>query len=312
MEKIHILLSADNKYAPWCGLTIRSIFKTTTHPVEIHIGSHQISPENKKKLLALSSKKVQISIFEINEDDFKDCPVTERLPLGAYIRLFASKMLPDISKILYLDCDILVRHDLWELWCTDLSGYPMAAIPDINYLEMLPHFGFKDGFCINSGVLLMNLDFIRSHKILDLFLKTIQTKKHLITCADQCVINMALHNKILELPKKYNSHKYRDKNDVIVHFIWDKPWSEVNHFNKYQIQYLKLLIETPWKELWPKYKKLIFITKFLFFYQRIKTQKTKKYKIFGITLIKKRMKKDKIWVYFLNIPVCIYKRKARH
>lgn len=312
MEKIHILLSADDKYAPWCGITIYSIIKTTKTPIEVHIGSHKISQVNKNKLLGLSSKLVKVSIFEVDEADFKDCPVTERFPLGAYIRLYVDKLLPNISKILYLDCDILVCSDLKEVWDINIDNYPIAAIPDINYSEMLVNFGFKDGFCINSGVLLMNLDYIRKYNIYEQFLHTMKTKKHLITCADQCVINLTLHNKILELPKKYNSHKYRDKNDVIVHFIWDKPWSEVNHFNKYQIQYLKLLIETPWKELWPKYKKLIFITKFLFFYQRVKTQKTKKYKIFGITLIKKRMKKDKIWVYFLNIPVCIYKRKARH
>ena len=66
------------------------------------------------------------------------------------------------------------------------------------------------------GIFLMNLDFMRAHHIQDAFSETMKMKTHLIRYGDQCVINMTLHNQMLELPRKYNSAKKRQKDDVII------------------------------------------------------------------------------------------------
>lgn len=320
MEKINILMSADNKYAPWLGVTLYSVIKTTHTPVEVHIASHSISEENKQKLLGLETDLVKINIFEIDNSLFKDCPVNERLPLASYVRLFASQLFPKHSKMLWLDCDILVQSDLNELWQTKLDGYAIAAVKDFNSDAVNKYFGFSDGFCINSGVLLMNLDFMRLKGIQDIFIKTMLTKKDLIRFGDQCVINMALHNEILELPQKYNSARKRHKNDVIIHFIWDKPWdfSKVdNYHNVYKDRFFRrywnMVRKSPWMCLWKKYKKEYYSYNLKIVLEKIqrviysveKSSKNTKYKLFLITIIKK----DKMFIRLLGVPIIFYKNR---
>jgi lipopolysaccharide biosynthesis glycosyltransferase len=56
-------------------------------------------------------------------------PVSGHITLAAYARIFLSDILPaSWSKVLYLDCDLIVRRSLLELWSTELDGYAIAAV----------------------------------------------------------------------------------------------------------------------------------------------------------------------------------------
>ena len=46
--------------------------------------------------------------------------------LTAFSRLFISELLPDVERVVYLDCDTLVRGSLKELFTMDLHGKPIA------------------------------------------------------------------------------------------------------------------------------------------------------------------------------------------
>lgn len=75
-------------------------------------------------------------------------------------RCWLSKIIPE-NKILYLDIDTLVLDDLTNLWNIDMTNYALAGWPED------PNFGasaIKNILhkYVNSGVLLMNLEFIRN------------------------------------------------------------------------------------------------------------------------------------------------------
>ena len=47
----------------------------------------------------------------------------DRGSLSQYARLFISSVLPEnLEKVLYLDCDIIIRQSLDELWNLDMHG----------------------------------------------------------------------------------------------------------------------------------------------------------------------------------------------
>ena len=52
--------------------------------------------------------------------------------IGAtYLRLVLDKVLdPGLSRLLYLDIDMIVTSSLANLWATDLGGHPCAMVAD--------------------------------------------------------------------------------------------------------------------------------------------------------------------------------------
>jgi hypothetical protein len=51
-----------------------------------------------------------------------------------YARLLIPELFPaTVSKVLYLDSDLLALGDLGPLWRTDLAGAVVAAVPDFYY-----------------------------------------------------------------------------------------------------------------------------------------------------------------------------------
>ena len=75
-------------------------------------------------------------------------------------------MLPSLlleDKVLYLDCDIICLCDVATVFQFDISGYFLGAVKkgQKQALVWCKKLGLRSDFCINAGVLLMNLDKIR-------------------------------------------------------------------------------------------------------------------------------------------------------
>ena len=62
---------------------------------------------------------------------FQDFPLRARdhISIASYYRLKLPDLLPgELSRILYLDCDMIVTGKLRPLWETDISGMAVAAV----------------------------------------------------------------------------------------------------------------------------------------------------------------------------------------
>mgnify|MGYP003205839749 CR=1 FL=1 len=72
--------------------------------------------------------------YEVAEEKMKAYEVTwekQRLSKVVFFRCLLSSILPmSVSKVLYLDCDVLVLSSLYGLWETDLTGVALAGVPD--------------------------------------------------------------------------------------------------------------------------------------------------------------------------------------
>ena len=96
--------------------------------------------------------------------------------METYYRFIIQEALPFYSKLLYLDCDLVVNGDVAELFDTEMGDNAIAAVPDIDFIGNL---NMKDGIraeyvrkqlhmrdaygYFQAGVLVMNLD--RTRKI---------------------------------------------------------------------------------------------------------------------------------------------------
>lgn len=276
--KIDIILSADDKYASHMGIAITSILENNKrfNKIIAHILSLGISENNLEKLNTL---KVKYSFFDYEIYDVevikkwmpkpKKGSLGETLGYGAFSRLFIHKFLDsDLDKVLYLDCDIIVDDDLYELYCIDLENNYCAGVLDIWNVRWLDELSMdKNSIYVNSGVLLLNLKKWRDCEIDKRFLELMS--KPNTDLNDQNIINEVCAGFIKVLDLKYNflnelfclsyNHRLKDywsydefeackNNPTIIHYAgpsFRKPW--VGNSETYLREfYLKYKEVSPW------------------------------------------------------------------
>ncbi|MDR1697900.1 MAG: glycosyltransferase family 8 protein [Erysipelotrichaceae bacterium] len=203
-----IFYSSNNSYAPILGISLTSFFKHNQGTHEIYILDVDISNENKDKLIALT-KTNQGSIFFVKlprtlhniYDDFDN----KRWSIATFGRLFAASLFPDVDKLLYLDCDIIINKDLSSLYNTDIQNVAVAGVKEClsnNYNDLV-HIP-PTSFYLQAGVLLMNLAYMRKHDLEARFIKYSKTHPKVLY-NDQDILNACLKTEEkIRLPLKYN------------------------------------------------------------------------------------------------------------
>ena len=266
---IHIACCSNEKLAPIFGVVVTSIgINVTSDDVTIHLVHNSLKPRTVKRLQKIADKyKVELDFKQIDTDILKDCYFDKSKHYGdimMFARLLLSSVLPDLDKIIYLDCDIVVLKDLQSLWNLDISDVAVAMAPDLTFEDKksLNRLGMTSGYYLNSGVILMNLDYWRKHDVQNRVISYILEKGDKLIYNDQDALNSILQNEHEELHIKYNFsyyyfHRligvlYKEKiheiieardNPIIFHYFGPlKPWS--------------LGAYLPGKELFIKYQKL--------------------------------------------------------
>ncbi|MDY6378129.1 MAG: glycosyltransferase family 8 protein [Bacteroidales bacterium] len=218
-KKINILCATDDKYVPWCGIMLTSVLENNPADVEaVYIMTAGLERKNVAAFESLADKyKVSVNLVQVSSEDMTDFSVRDDCPItiATWLRLLAAKVLPpEVEKILYLDCDIIVNGSLKELFEMDMEGYAVAAVPDESchndeYYQRLEIP--RDSLYFNAGVLLMNLKHWRETNVLKRCLAFIRSSAEKLYLYDQDVLN-----KVLYQEKKWISFTYNFQNG----FLW--------------------------------------------------------------------------------------------
>jgi lipopolysaccharide biosynthesis glycosyltransferase len=137
------------------------------------------------------------------------------LSRAAYGRLFLPDLLPaDVTRCVYVDCDVLIRRDLDELCRADLHGNPAGLCVDPFHRTVgraIPRwrqYGLDpaDPY-FNSGVMAMDLDAWRAGDVTAESRRIAQAASpEELGSADQDVLNIVLYRKWTRLAAKWNVH----------------------------------------------------------------------------------------------------------
>lgn len=244
-NQINVALCTDDNYANHCAVCIVSILENNQDAdCSIYVLTVGLSVENMAKFQYLGTvyrQKIEVKVLDMAL--FDQLQITNHLGRAMYFRF----MIPNVinaSKVLYLDCDIMVRHSLRPLFETDLTDKACGVIEDQcgddirlhNPIQMFSRY-------FNSGVLLMNLDYWREHNSKKTLIEWIEQFPGQLLCPDQDALNKVFENKVVFLDYTYNFQqgfygnltwlradkwdavKEARKNPVIVHFTaGEKPW----------------------------------------------------------------------------------------
>ena len=165
MNNINICISCDNNYIKHAGVVIASILDNSlkSEILNFYILGLDLSSENKTKILSLKQIR-SCNIYFIEPDintfsEFESLKTHAYITLPAYFRLKLPTILPNIERVIYLDCDTVVNTNLGELYNTNLEGKPLAGVIDINKRKQKKLPGY-----INSGVLVLDLNKMETKK----------------------------------------------------------------------------------------------------------------------------------------------------
>lgn len=288
-NQINICISADENFIELGAVVLKSIvhYANPGTAFSFYVIDNGISEISRKQVVSMLDKEHAEVVFISAKDMEKDVGMHidgGRWPLSAFQRLYIADYLPrDVRRVLYLDCDILVRGPLDGLYNTDLEDYyVLAGAEECLSEQNKKNIGIteKDVY-INSGILVIDLERWRDLDVGRKSLNYIRNNLQHLQFVDQDTINAVLKERIKTIPLRYNSYtvlfnysydemlRYRNvkkfcsrqmcweavNNPEIVHFTQDtisiRPWYK-NGGHKYRKEWLEIRAMTPWKDqpLW--------------------------------------------------------------
>lgn len=205
-QQMHIVLSADRKYAEQVIALVKSICFYDTN-VHFYLINKDYSNEWFKSLNQyLAYFKSKITNVSIQTDLFQKLKTTAHITDISFYRCLIPHVIR-ADKVLYLDSDIILNGSLRELYNHDITDYMLGAVED--YILTSRHFRHRMLDCypyFNSGVMLLNNK--KWREIPNLQQKIVETIEQYHRqggdLGDQDILNMLFMQTWLPLSRKYN------------------------------------------------------------------------------------------------------------
>lgn len=194
--------------------------------------SEEIPERMQGKLIRLGKGRLAFEYIPM-AGRLKDVYIDPRYTEAASFRLLLPELLPDLDKVLYLDCDIIVRQDLDRLFReTDLGENYLAAVyeaPIEGQAERFKALGCDPKRYFNSGLLLMNLAAMRRDRVSERLLEA--CKVDYLEFPDQDALNQVCQGRVLPLSPVYNGIRTfflpQYKSDFLRQYPDEALWTEV-------------------------------------------------------------------------------------
>jgi lipopolysaccharide biosynthesis glycosyltransferase len=203
--------------------------------------------------------RMTFTFYDFSAVDYGDgLQILSHTTVSTLDRLLLPELLRRLSRVIYLDTDLLVLSDLSDLWRVELGGARLAAKsssspgarlvgqmvdralqrlpadPALRMRHRLSELAPMDARAFNAGVLVLNLERMRAEQFSERFLPLIG----LAAMNDQDVLNVYAAGSRKELDVVWNAVPRQDLTDGarIVHFAGPvKPWGRtyVSRTNDY-------------------------------------------------------------------------------
>lgn len=208
-----VAFASDNNFVKYLSVAMLSLIKNCSNKYnyDIVILENNISSRNKKLLYReisnyknVSLRFVDVQRFYNENKDVEFKSIRNDITITTYNRLFIPEIFKNYDKVLYLDCDIVVKGGLSDLYEMDLENNYIGAIVDMGTLAWKTKDNNSDNFYkykeINAGVILFNIQ-----KCIEIDF----TKKCLLNIcksntADQGAIDITCRNNIKYIDYRYN------------------------------------------------------------------------------------------------------------
>ena len=233
-QPMHLVFCVDDNFCLPLGVLLQSLFETNSKAMHFHVIGSGLSQANLSRLQSLQSPSRAFSFYNVQADDLQNVRISEafagRLSIATYYRFLIDSMLPEsISRVLYLDADMLVTDNIDELYASNLSGNVAAVVEDAK-LSQSQHsqlISMAGQQYFNAGMMLIDLNEWRQRDISATCFDMLASG-HDWPYNDQDILNVALEGSVRYVSSTWNlqSHGITGHPSAhIVHFTGaEKPW----------------------------------------------------------------------------------------
>ena len=255
---IPIVLATNQLYFMYAGVTIQSIIqhKNPDRFYDIYILHTDLTDEMQTSLMDLTNDNLRVKCINIKNKITKDCHFYARsyFSEATFYRLIIPELFYGYDKILYLDCDLVVKTDIAELFDTNIEDYIIGAAKNpirsrvaeycIKTLNVLPDNYF------NAGVLLINISQWIKNGISQKCYKLLDPNKQFY-CPDQDALNIACKGKVFLLSPTWNCLWQVTLPEKEEYLKKDQQWWYEESYQNARILHYTSAIK-PWKN--PEYR----------------------------------------------------------
>lgn len=246
---MNLVIAINRKYVRYAYVMLTSFLLNNPVPVNVYILHRDLTAEDEQSFQTLSaSYSVSFHLIFVPDHLLPPAEVlaTSAWGIEAYFRLAVTDLLPaDVTRVLYLDTDMIIHQSIEDFYSCDLQGNKIAACKEFassppfeDYRNELFAPLFSDGFSyFNSGTILYDLSAMRGIYTFSSYMDTAQLLHYEIKFPDQDLLNYCHHNETLFVDTMkynlnaryaYNDYHMRypdmDAKGVIIHYASSKPW----------------------------------------------------------------------------------------
>jgi lipopolysaccharide biosynthesis glycosyltransferase len=264
-DRLVIASAADAAYAVPLAAMLRSAVRPGT-PLSVHIVDAGLGEDDRGRLEGICAAAAAELTWHDAASALDPYPLNRRMTMATYARLELPRLLPpDVRKVVWLDCDVLVTGDLGGLWRTELDGRHLLAVQDPCVPLVSSRYGIRRwrelGLAerakyFNAGVMLIDLDRWRRDGIAERAGAYLRESGEDVVFWDQEGLNAVLSGRWGALDLRWNwcsGFTPREEpasvglDPWIVHFAGNlKPWLLPAPETGPRALFYRLLDETPW------------------------------------------------------------------
>lgn len=220
-EVVPVVFASDDGYVPMLTTTIFSMLCNASRDrfYDIVVLERNIDYRNKRDIESLVAEFGCACVRFVNVERMIDgydlSTNNEHISLETYYRFLVQEILSSYDKVLYLDCDLIVRGDVAELYDTPLGDNLLAAAHDIDYLGNLNMndgkrmryttdvLGLVDPYAyFQAGVLVLNTREMRLLHSVPEWMRIVSDANYIYD--DQDILNAECQGRVTFLPFDWN------------------------------------------------------------------------------------------------------------
>lgn len=237
---MHLATAANEAYAPGLQAMVVSALHSLSlsEKVIFHILDGGLTSASREQLQTLCKKNHQcckVAFYHIDQQKFQHWRLGPNRSLMTYARLLLGSLVK-AEKVIYLDADLIVLGDLYELWNAPMQGMVLlgccgletSKLGDDSPWQLLP--GEEKLPYLNGGLLIFDLNQWRLQKMEEQAMALLSNRMMFYRFHDQTVLNYLLRHQVGVLPLIWNwQRKIATSEEAssikIIHFITSrKPW----------------------------------------------------------------------------------------
>lgn len=240
-QRIPIFYACDDNFIKYTIVSLYSMIQNASKDrhYHVHILHTNISEDMQQKVRMLSNEQFHISFDDVNDYLLfvgDKMPLRDYYSKTTYYRIFIAEMFPQYTKAIYIDSDTVVQGDISELYDTDIGNAYVGACHEQvmvqveeygSYVEKV--MGINRNAFFNAGLLLINCDQFRQHKVMEKFIRLLQTYNFAVT-QDEDYLNVICKDRVFWLDQRWNTEifgsiPYPIEQAHVLHYIMtNKPW----------------------------------------------------------------------------------------